>query len=63
MSACSRCKKQYPECELTWIEITPEHDIQIIWTGRGRDESKEKKMEVVCDNCIKEYSTTSSSSS
>lgn len=58
---CSRCKKQYTEYELTWIEITPEHDIQIIWTGRGRDESKETKMELVCDDCIKEYSTTSSS--
>ena len=63
MSSCSICKKQYPEYELTWIEVIPEDHMQIIWTGRGRDESKEKKMEVICDNCMKENTTSSSLSS
>ena len=61
MSSCSICNKQYPAYELTWIEVTPEYHPQIIWTGRGRGESKEKKMEVVCDNCIKEDTTSYSS--
>ena len=63
MCVCSKCNKPYPEYELTWIEIIPEDHIQILWTGRGRGESTEKKMEVICDNCIEEYSTTSFSSS
>ena len=55
---CSRCKKPYPEYELTWIEITSEHPIQIIWTGRGRDpRQEEKKMELVCDDCLKKETT------
>ena len=63
MSSCSRCKKQYPEYELIWIEIIPEDHIEIIWTGRGFDESKKKKMELVCDDCKKEDTTFSSLSS
>ena len=63
MSACSRCESSYPEYELTWIKIASKHPIQIIWTGRGRDpRQEEKKMELVCDDCIKEYSATSLSS-
>ena len=63
MSECSRCKKPYSECDLQWVEVPSEDSIQIIWTGRGHDESKEKKMGVICDNCKKEDTTSSSSSS
>ena len=63
MNVCSRCKKTFEEYELTWVEIVPECHMQIIWTGRGQDESKQKKMEVVCDDCKKEDTTFSSLSS
>ena len=52
MCECARCKKPYEECELLWVEQTSEYSLQIIWTGRGHDESKEKKMEVVCRECL-----------
>ena len=52
----------FEEYNLTWVDPSTEYHMQIIWTGRGRDESKEKKMELVCDDCIKEYSATSLSS-
>jgi hypothetical protein len=63
MSSCSRCKKEYPECELIWIEIIPEDHMRIRWTGRGRAPGQEKKMELVCDDCKKEDTTFSSLSS
>lgn len=53
MGECAKCKKTYPEYELTWVEVPPEDHIEIIWTGRGRDESKKKIMEVVCKDCQK----------
>jgi DNA-directed RNA polymerase subunit RPC12/RpoP len=53
MGECAKCKKPYPEDELIWIEVPPEDRIQILWTGRGRDESKKKIMEVVCKGCRK----------
>jgi len=54
MAECAKCKKSYPEYELTWVEVPPVDCMQIIWTGRGRDESKKKITEVVCNNCLKE---------
>ena len=53
MGTCARCDKMFEEYDLMWIEVPDEHDIQIMWTGRGRDKSKEKKMEVVCADCLK----------
>ena len=53
MSECSRCKKIYSECDLQWVDVPSADSMQIIWTGRGRDPSKEKKMEVVCKDCLK----------
>ena len=53
MCECAKCKKPYPEYELTWVEVPSEYRIQIIWTGRGRDESKKQAMEVVCKDCLK----------
>ena len=53
MSECSRCKKTYSECDLQWVDVPSEDSMQIIWTGRGRDLAKEKKMEVVCKDCLK----------
>jgi len=53
MCECARCKKTYEEYDLMWVEIPNEYSMQIPWTGRGRDPSKEKKMELVCDNCLK----------
>ena len=53
MAECAKCKKSCPEYELTWIEVPPADPIQVIWTGRGRDESKKKIMEVVCKGCRK----------
>jgi len=62
MSVCSRCKKPTHECELTWTKITSKQPIQIIWTGRGQDPRKEEeKMELVCDDCLKKETTSSSS--
>ena len=53
MCECSKCKKLYPEYELQWVEQSREHHMHIIWTGRGPDPRKqEKKMEVICDNCL-----------
>tara|TARA_Y100000310_G_scaffold230334_1_gene232742 strand:+ start:74 stop:256 length:183 start_codon:yes stop_codon:yes gene_type:complete len=54
MCECSRCKKTYEEYELQWVEIPNEYSMQIVWTGRGKAPSQEKKMELVCDNCLKE---------
>jgi len=56
MSECSRCKKSYSECDLQWIEVPSEYQPQIIWTGRGKDKSNEKKMQVVCKECQKKIS-------
>ena len=53
MGQCSRCKKSCSELDLNWVDIPNEHSTQIIWTGRGKDPSKEKKMEVVCRACLK----------
>ena len=53
MCACSVCKLEAEEVDLMWVELPSEHDIQIIWTGRGRGPSKEKKMELVCNECCK----------
>jgi hypothetical protein len=53
MGECAKCKKSYPEYELTWVEVPHEYQPQILWTGRGRDESKKKIMEVVCKDCLK----------
>jgi hypothetical protein len=62
MSVCSRCENSYTEYELTWIKITSKQPIQITWTGRGRDPRKEEeKMELVCDDCLKKETTSSSS--
>ena len=63
MCECYKCNKSYPEYHLQWVDITRDKHIQIIWTGRGRDpRQEEKKIELVCDDCIKEYSATSLSS-
>ena len=56
MCECSRCKKSFEEYNLTWVKQPSEYSPQIIWTGRGRDPSKEKKMELVCDDCIDKFS-------
>jgi hypothetical protein len=61
MCECARCKKEYEEYDLLWVEQPSEDSLQIVWTGRGKDPSKEKKMELVCDNCMKEDTTSSSS--
>ena len=42
MCKCSRCKKPYPEHELTWIELPKIYHMQV-----------KPSMEVVCDNCLK----------
>lgn len=63
MCKCARCKNEYEEYDLLWVEQPSEDSLQIIWTGRGQDPSKEKKMELVCDNCMKENTTSSSLSS
>ena len=42
MAECAKCKKSYPEYELTWVEVPAADPIQVVWTGRGRDESKKK---------------------
>ena len=64
MSVCYKCKKSYPEHFLQWINLPIDKHIQIIWTGRGRDpRQEEEKMELVCDECIKTYTTSSSLSS
>ena len=57
MCECARCKKTYEEYELLWVEHPTEYSPQIIWTGRGQDKFKEKKMELVCDNCLKKKPT------
>ena len=54
MSECSRCKKPYSECDLQWVEVPSEDSVQIIWTGRGQDESKKKIMELICETCLEE---------
>jgi hypothetical protein len=61
MCECTRCRKEYEEYDLLWVEQPSEDSLQIVWTGRGKDPSKEKKMELVCDNCMKEDTTSSSS--
>ena len=53
MSECSRCKKTYSECDLRWVEVHSENSMQIIWTGRGRAPDEKRKMEVVCEDCLK----------
>ena len=52
MCECARCKKEYQEYDLLWVEQPNEDYLYIIWTGRGQDPSKEKKMEVVCRECL-----------
>ena len=64
MCECYKCKKPYPEYHLQWVNIPIDKHIQIIWTGRGRDPRQEKeKMELVCDDCLKKETTSSSLSS
>jgi hypothetical protein len=63
MCECDRCKKEYEEYDLLWVEQPSEYSSRIIWTGRGRGPGKEKKMELVCDTCIKKETTSSSLSS
>jgi len=53
MCECSRCKKLVEESDLTWVEQPSEYSPEIVWTGRGRDLSEEKKMEVICSDCLK----------
>lgn len=52
MSVCSRCKKPTPERELTWRELPKKYHMQV-----------RPSMEVVCDECIKKETTSSSLSS
>ena len=52
MNVCSRCKKSYPENELTWTELPKKFYMQV-----------KPSMEVVCDECIKKETTSSLSSS
>jgi hypothetical protein len=44
MCECSRCKKQYQEYELNWIQASPTYYMQ-----------PRKSMELVCNECIHEY--------
>ena len=62
MGQCSKCKKSCSELDLNWITLPSEHHIQISWTGRGRDEVKEQKMELICNECLEKEKSTSSPS-
>ena len=42
MCECSRCKKSFEEYDLTWVESPRIYHMQI-----------KRKLEVVCDNCLK----------
>ena len=50
MSVCSRCENPYPENELTWTELPKKYYMQV-----------KPSMEVVCDDCLKKETTSSSS--
>ena len=52
MCECSRCKKQCQEYELNWVEAPPIYHMQ-----------PRKSMELVCNECIQEEITSSSTSS
>ena len=54
MGECAKCKNVFAECDLMWVDQPREPDIQIIWTGRGQDESKKKKIELLCKQCLEE---------
>ena len=60
MCQCTRCEKMFEEYDLMWVEPPSQYDIQIIWTGRGQDEPKEEKMELICDKCLEKDQSTSS---
>jgi len=52
MSPCSRCKKTVEEYELTWVELPKKYHMQV-----------RPSMGVVCDDCMKKETTSSSLSS
>ena len=43
MGECAKCKKSYPEYELTWITLPDTYYLQV-----------RKSMELLCDECLKE---------
>ena len=52
MCECARCKKEYEEYDLLWVEQPSEYCSRVIWTGRGKDPYREKNMEVICKECL-----------
>ena len=43
MCECAKCKRSYPEYELTWVTLPDTYYIQV-----------RKSMELLCDECLKE---------
>ena len=43
MGECAKCKKTYPEYELTWYPVPDMYYVQV-----------RKSMELLCDECLKE---------